>query len=142
MTVQKNSFENVPEARRRIMRAIKSSDTKPEKLIRSLLHKGGYRFRKNVASLPGRPDVVFKARKKVIFVHGCYWHSHSVCMPIQRVPKERSEYWAQKFARTKERDQENVKALKELGWSVLVIWECELKDIESLLKKVTVFLNG
>lgn len=136
------SFTNVPEPRRRIMRAIKSSDTKPEKLIRSLLHKKGYRFRKNVALLPGRPDLVFKSRKKIIFVHGCYWHSHSVCTPVQRIPKERSEYWSQKFARTKVRDEENVNALHRLGWSVCVVWECELKDTELVLKKISGFLDA
>jgi DNA mismatch endonuclease (patch repair protein) len=126
------------EERSELMSRINSTETKPEQLARSLLHRAGYRFRKNVSELPGTPDVVLPKYNTVIFVHGCYWHRHD-CRKGNSVPTKNREFWLEKFERNVERDAENEEALKERGWQVLTVWECELKDdpveeVEELMK--------
>jgi DNA mismatch endonuclease (patch repair protein) len=107
------------------MRAVKGKETKPEKALRAALHRLGYRFRKNVRKLPGTPDIAFGRRKKVIFVHGCFWHQHQGCRRAT-IPKTRLEYWIPKFRRIAERDVEIELIYDEMGWSVMTVWECEL----------------
>lgn len=128
-----------PEQRRRVMQAIKSKDTKPEMTVRRLVHRMGYRYRLHKKGLPGRPDLVFGGRKKIIFVHGCFWHAHNC--KYGRPPKSRQDYWLPKLKRNKERDAENRAALRELGWRVMTIWECEIKDTAALMNRITTFLD-
>jgi DNA mismatch endonuclease, patch repair protein len=120
-----NLFADVPEDVRRRMRAVKAKETKPEKSLRSALHRLGYRFYKNVRKLPGTPDIVFVRRKKVIFVHGCFWHHHHECSRAT-IPKTRQEYWIPKLRRTATRDIETVRLYEDMGWLVMTVWECEL----------------
>lgn len=129
------------EQRSRVMQAIKSKDTGPEMLVRRLVHGLGYRYRLHKKGLPGRPDLVFAGRKKIIFVHGCFWHAHD-CR-FGRAPKSRQDYWIPKLRRNKERDEENRTQLEALGWEVLTIWECQLKskDRAELVRTVTEFLD-
>lgn len=128
-----------PTRRSANMRAIRSSDTKPELLVRRLIHRCGYRFRLHRKDLPGKPDLVFPARKAVVFVHGCFWHMHG-CASV-RLPKSNAEYWQPKLARNCQRDTENIAALSAAGWRVLTIWECETTDLGSLEKKIRDFLE-
>lgn len=121
------------------MRAIRSKDTKPELAVRSLVHGLGYRFRLHRPDLPGRPDLAFPVRRKVIFVHGCFWHSHGCKSGL--IPKSNRDFWLPKLKRNKARDSKNVEALAELGWKALVIWQCELRDSGSLSVKVKRFLG-
>jgi DNA mismatch endonuclease (patch repair protein) len=114
------------------MRAIRSKGMLPELKVRSLVHSLGYRFRLHRRDLPGKPDLVFGPRQKVIFVHGCFWHSHN-CKNAH-VPKSNQEYWVPKLERNKTRDRNSIERLKMGGWRSLVIWECETRD-EGLLKK-------
>lgn len=109
------------------MRRIKSRNTKPEMIVRSLLHRAGYRYRLHDRSLPGSPDIVLRRRKKAIFVHGCFWHQHPGCRQAYR-PKSRPEFWLPKLDRNRERDLQTQQALAELGWDILVIWECDTTD--------------
>jgi DNA mismatch endonuclease (patch repair protein) len=122
------------------MRAIRSKDTGPEMTIRRLVHRLGYRFRLHAKKLPGAPDIVLPSRRKIIFVHGCFWHMHESCRD-GRIPQSREEYWRPKLYRTRERDQTNVDALSSLGWESLIIWECELRDMEVVRNKVVHFLE-
>ncbi len=122
------------------MRRIRSSDTSPELLVRKGLHALGYRFQITNKDLPGKPDLVFSRRRKVIFVHGCFWHSHKDC-PIAHLPKTRTEYWQNKFEVNIARDQRNAAELNSLGWSVMVVWECETAKMPELLARLTVFLG-
>jgi DNA mismatch endonuclease (patch repair protein) len=115
------------EQRSRTMRAVRSKDTKPEMFVRRLLHRLGYRFRLHHKDLPGSPDIVFPGRRKVIFVHGCFWHGHS-CKRGARQPKENAEYWREKIARNVARDRKVQAALTGLGWTPLTLWECKLRD--------------
>lgn len=117
------------------MSRIKGADTKPEKLVRSLLHRMGYRFRLNVKKLPGKPDIVLPKYKTAIFVHGCFWHRHKGCN-MAYVPKSRVEFWMDKFRQNVIRDKKNRKLLIDSGWSVVVIWECETRDIDNLCEKL------
>ena len=129
------------EKRSRNMRAIRSADTKPERLVRSAAHKLGYRFRLHRNDLPGRPDMVFPRLKKIILIHGCFWHSHSDC-GTAHIPKTNAGYWQPKLARTRMRDAKNLKELNALGWEVLVLWECQLRDLESLRQSLKEFLGS
>ncbi len=130
------------EARSRIMRAIRSKDTKPEIIIRKHLFAEGYRYRIHPKQLPGKPDLAFHARKKAIFVNGCFWHQHSdLCCPIRVVPSSNQEYWTPKLARNIERDAENMSSLHELGWDILVVWECELRNQDAAFDKIKEFLG-
>lgn len=130
------------QARSAIMRGSKSKDTRPELTVRRLLHRGGFRYRLHRPDLPGKPDLVFPSRRKVIFVNGCFWHQHpSENCPIVQVPRSNVDYWAPKFARTLERDAENMHALQDQGWDVLVVWECETSDHTGLKRTLMDFLN-
>lgn len=137
------SFASVPlmaMSRSENMARIRSKDTKPELRVRRALHAMGYRFRLHQRALPGTPDIVFSSRKKVIFVHGCFWHQHTNCID-GRMPVSRQDYWLPKLSRTKDRDFRDQAQLRELGWDVLVIWECEYLAIEELRKKMLAFLG-
>ena len=114
------------------MAAIKSKNTKPEIAVRKLLHSLGYRFRLHRKDLPGSPDIVLPKYKTVIFVHGCFWHRHKGCK-YKTTPKTRKEFWENKFNENIKRDKNNFKELKKLNWKVLVIWECQLKNLENFL---------
>jgi DNA mismatch endonuclease (patch repair protein) len=122
------------------MRAIRGKNSIPEMVVRSLVHGLGYRFRLHRAELPGKPDLVFPARCKVIFVHGCFWHSHACKGGL--VPKSNRDFWLPKLRQNKERDSKNIYALTQLGWSALVIWQCELKDINAVRVRVKEFLGS
>ena len=113
------------EQRRRTMRAVKGKNTGPEMAVRRLVHGMGYRYRLHRKSLPGKPDLVFATRRKVIFVHGCFWHGHA-CKRGDRSPRTNRGYWTRKIARNRERDQEHLAALHADKWQALVIWECEV----------------
>lgn len=128
------------EHRSQIMRAVKGKDTGPEMLVRRLTHGLGYRYRLYVKELPGKPDMAFRPRKKVIFVHGCFWHGHR-CKRGDRMPKNNRAYWERKISRNRERDGENLDALRRQGWQALVVWECETKETEQLAKCIRSFLN-
>ncbi|WOJ91569.1 very short patch repair endonuclease [Methylocapsa polymorpha] len=121
------------------MRAVKSTNTRPEMIVRSLAHRLGFRFRLHCSNLPGRPDLVFAGRRKVIFVNGCFWHGHD-CKRGDRAPKTNASYWRAKIARNKARDANARAALAAAGWDVLVIWECETKDLEGLSAELSDFL--
>lgn len=122
------------------MKLIKSKDTALELTVRSLVHQLGYRYRLHVADLPGCPDLVFPGRRKVIFVHGCFWHRHNHCH-LARLPKSRQAFWLAKLSGNKARDAVNRRALTRMGWSSLVIWECEIKDPVRVMIKTMVFLE-
>jgi DNA mismatch endonuclease (patch repair protein) len=121
------------------MRAIRSRDTLPEMAVRSLIHRLGYRFRLYRQDLPGKPDLTFPARHKVIFVHGCFWHSHACKTGL--IPKSNRDFWLPKLRKNKTRDRKNLEALTQLGWKSLVIWQCELKDSHALRLRVKRFLG-
>lgn len=131
------------ETRSRIMRSIRAKNTKPELLVRKLLFADGYRYRLHSSKLPGKPDIVFSGRRKVIFVHGCFWHQHpKQSCPIKGVPASNQSYWEPKLKRNAARDAENVSTLKKLGWAVQIVWECELRcKPEKTLAKVKKFLG-
>jgi DNA mismatch endonuclease, patch repair protein len=127
--------------RRRVMQAVKSKNTVPELVVRSLLHRMGFRFRLHRKDLPGIPDIVFPSRHAVIFVHGCFWHGHS-CLRGKRKPKNNADYWGPKIKRNKKRSITIISALKHLGWRILVVWECELKNKDTLQKTLLSFLKN
>ncbi len=129
-----------PEQRRRNMAAIKSKDTKPEILVRRLIHNMGYRYRLHRKDLPGKPDMVFPIFRKVIFVHGCYWHMHN-CRFGRVTPKTNARFWKNKRESNKERDKRNRKNLKKQGWDILTIWECQLRNLPALVERIIVFLR-
>ena len=117
------------------MSRIKSSNTKPETVVRSLLHGMGYRFRLHRKDLPGKPDIVLPMYRTVILVHGCYWHRHEGCKYAYN-PKSQVEFWQNKFKENVKRDKRNQKELTELGWKVVVVWECETRENENLIKRL------
>lgn len=129
-----------PARRSANMQAIRSRDTAPERLVRSLVHRAGFRFRLHRTDLPGKPDLVFPSRRAIIFVHGCYWHGHG-CARGGTGSKSNVEYWGPKIQRTKDRDQANLEKLEALGWRVLTLWECELTNKGEAVKKITSFLS-
>ena len=122
------------------MRAIRSKGTKPEMCVRRFVHGLGYRYRLHVSGLPGTPDLVFPRMRKVIFVHGCFWHMHQICRD-GRIPESRRDYWEPKLLGNVKRGRKNLAALRRLGWRPLVVWECELEDPARVQKKLTRFLN-
>jgi len=124
------------------MRAIRSKGMKPELALRSLVHSLGYRFRLHGRYLPGKPDLVFAGRRKVIFMHGCFWHQHgsSFCR-LNHQPRSNRSYWQAKLDKNKERDAAHCEALRAAGWDVLIVWECELRNAR-LEDRVTTFLSG
>lgn len=128
-----------PELRSRQMRLVRSKDTKPEWTVRHLVYGMGYRYRLHKKDLPGKPDLVFGPRRKVIFVHGCFWHGHK-CR-LGRMPKSRLDYWPDKIARNRARDAEHLRQLHGLGWSTLVLWECQLKNDHAVSAIITRFLG-
>ncbi|MCU7933922.1 MAG: very short patch repair endonuclease [Candidatus Thiodiazotropha sp. (ex Dulcina madagascariensis)] len=128
------------DARSRTMRAVKSKDTTPEMIVRRLTHSMGYRYRLHRKDLPGKPDLTFASRRKIIFVHGCFWHGHG-CKRGCRVPKTNTEYWIEKISKNKARDASHLKLLRKTGWDVLVVWECETVDTPALAKKLLEFLG-
>ncbi|MDA8089974.1 MAG: DNA mismatch endonuclease Vsr [Nitrospiraceae bacterium] len=129
-----------PERRSVNMRRIKSRDTSPEIVVRRLVHGMGFRFRLHNAKLPGKPDIVLARLKRIIEVRGCFWHQHPGCID-SHIPKTRIKYWAPKLERNKLRDKENMMKLRALGWRVLVVWECEVKNTKRLSKRLGRFLG-
>lgn len=124
-----------------IMSRVRGKDTLPELTVRSLAHSLGYRFRLHRSDLPGKPDLAFLSRRKVIFVHGCFWHGHK-CARGNRLPKSNRSYWCDKIKGNAERDKKHRRSLKRMGWSYLVIWECQLKDPARLVSRLTDFLES
>ena len=129
-----------PEQRSRIMRAVGTRNTTPEIALRRLLHAMGYRFRLHRRDLPGTPDIVFPSRQKVIFVHGCFWHSHG-CSKGQ-APKSREEYWRPKLDSNRQRDARKALEVEERGWQPLIVWACELSEKSTLTIRLKNFLDG
>jgi len=128
--------------RSELMSRIRSKNSKVELLVRSLVHRMGYRFRLHRKDLPGKPDLVFAGRRKVVFVHGCFWHWHPDPNCKQaRMPKSRQEFWRPKLEGNRRRDRENRQKLIELGWEVLEIWECEARDPEKIQSRIRAFLG-
>lgn len=127
------------EKRSEVMRAIKGKDTKPEMVVRSVAHRLGYRFRLHVRELTGCPDLVFPRRRKVIFVHGCFWHGHAGCKE-GRLPKSNVDYWTQKIGRNKKRDASVIRKLRKEGWGVKIVWECQTGRPDSLSKIIEKFM--
>jgi DNA mismatch endonuclease (patch repair protein) len=130
-----------PAKRSWIMKQVQSQNTKPELLVRSIAHRLGYRFRLYRRDLPGAPDLVFPARSKVVFVHGCFWHGHP-CRRGARLPKANADYWQGKISRNKKRDQQHRRKLRKLGWSTLVLWECQLRDQQKIAARLSRFLES
>ena len=121
------------EERSRVMAAVKQKDTKPEMKVRSFLHKHGLRYRLHDNKLPGKPDLVFPRFRTVLFVHGCFWHGHSdVQCKLARIPKSNVKFWKDKILANSERDKKNDVRLRELGWRVVVIWECQISNTEKM----------
>jgi DNA mismatch endonuclease (patch repair protein) len=127
-------------SRSRLMSRIPQKNTKPELVVRSAVHRLGFRFRLHKRNLPGSPDLVFASRKAIVFVHGCFWHRHAGC-GRSCIPKTRPGYWKAKLDRNVRRDRAAVRKLKKLGWRVLVVWECNTKNVRELEQKLTRFLD-
>lgn len=127
------------EARSKMMAGIRCKDTKPEMQVRSMLHKMGFRFRLHRKDLPGKPDIVLPKYRAVVFVHGCFWHRHSGCK-YTYVPKSRIDFWNEKFEKNMERDKANREGLKKAGWSVLTVWECQTRNVDSLSKALEMLM--
>ena len=125
------------EARSRNMSRIPSKNTKPEEIVRKYLFSQGFRYRKNVSKLPGKPDIVLPMYKTVVFVNGCFWHAHQDCKWFVP-PKSNSEFWQNKFNYNANRDEQNYQKLRDLGWKVVVVWECEIRhgDADKRLKQL------
>ena len=128
-----------PEQRRRIMQAVGTKNTAPELTVRRLLYGMGYRYRLHRKDLPGRPDIAFIGRKKAIFVHGCFWHAHDC--PKGRAPKSRLDYWQPKRQANINRDRMNTEHLGARGWTVLIVWQCELSDLDALAARLQDFVE-
>lgn len=132
-----------PAERSAVMSRVRSSNTRPELIVRRLLHAMGYRYRLHAPDLPGRPDVVFRGRRKAIFIHGCFWHQHpDPTCALARQPKSRHEFWLPKFAANVGRDERVLAELADLGWSVFVVWECRLRDKSALEDALRGFLEN
>ena len=126
--------------RSELMRSVRQKNTEPELRVRRLLHFLGYRFRLHGNALPGTPDIVFPSRKKVIFVHGCFWHRHEGCKKAS-MPKSRTQFWKSKFTANVERDKRKLSDLDRLGWKSILVWECETEETKDLSKKLKTFLG-
>lgn len=132
--------DHVSEKRRSwIMSKVRQKDTKPELTLRRALHRLGYRYRLHCRDLPGSPDIVFPSRRKVIFVHGCFWHGHGCRWGM--LPKSRPEYWKPKIESNRERDAKSLVALREAGWETMVVWQCELRVVDDAVSRVEEFLQ-
>lgn len=129
-----------PEQRSERMSRVRSKDTKPELEVRRLVHSLGYRYRLHGNDLPGHPDLVFRKYRKVIFVHGCFWHRHAGC-PRCRMPKSRLRFWKSKLNANKKRDLANQDELKKMGWHFMIVWECELAHKNDLASAINAFLG-
>lgn len=129
------------EYRSRVMRAVKSRDTKPEMLVRRTVHGMGYRYRLHRKDLPGKPDLVFPSRRKAILVHGCFWHGHD-CPRGARMPKSNRSYWEKKISRSMQRDAKSLSEMARKGWDVLTVWECQTRDEEALQSQLRGFLEN
>ena len=129
-----------PEVRSRIMAQVKSKGMKPEMQIRRLLHGLGYRYRLHRSDLPGKPDLVFPSRQKVVFVNGCFWHGHIGCDRV-RIPATNRDYWLTKLDRNQARDARNIALLEQSGWAVLTVWECHLQDVSAVTECLLTFLG-
>jgi DNA mismatch endonuclease (patch repair protein) len=129
-----------PNERSRVMRQVRGRDTGPEMVVRRLVHSMGFRYRLHCRELPGNPDLVFPSRRKIIFVHGCFWHGHA-CRSGRNRPSSNMGYWIPKLERNKARDRANRKQLKRLGWDVLVVWECQLKRAGGIAARILRFLE-
>jgi DNA mismatch endonuclease (patch repair protein) len=134
-------FENVSPVVRQRMARIRKTDTRPEMIVRQLIHHMGYRYRLHRRDLPGTPDLVFRSLKKIVLVHGCFWHQHE-CSLGRKQPMHRKEYWLPKLMRNQQRDVVNEAALRRLGFRVLVIWECETRDHAALEERLASFLKS
>lgn len=130
-----------PERRSSHMAKIRSKDTKPEIILRQMLHREGFRYRLHDRRLPGKPDIVFAGRRKVIFVNGCFWHGHD-CPVGARLPKSNTEFWASKRLRVQERDVMQRRQLVDQGWGYLDVWECEVLAGEDLIRHVSLYLEN
>lgn len=131
-----------PQQRSERMGKIRSSNTHLELLVRRLIYGLGYRYRLHRKDLPGKPDIVFSFRRKVIFVHGCFWHRHNdPSCRLSRLPKSRLDFWLPKLSANTERDAKVQTSLEEQGWKVLIIWECQVNDTEALERKICEFLD-
>ena len=128
-----------PEQRHRCMSHIRCKDTEPEWAVRRMVHAMGFRYRLHVKGLPGKPDLVLPRYRKIIFVHGCFWHAHG-CRTAQRPPATHRRFWKEKFATNVRRDEQALRQLWQAGWQVLVVWECETKEPEQLRSILTAFL--
>jgi DNA mismatch endonuclease (patch repair protein) len=122
------------------MRRIRSKNTAPELIVRSIVYGLGFRYRIHVADLPGKPDIVLRKLRKAIFVHGCFWHQHAACRD-GRLPSSRQDYWKPKFERNAIRDSEHLALLHAKGWDVLIVWECMIKARAALEKEIKQFLS-
>jgi len=127
-------------ARSRLMSRVRTRDTAPERIVRSVLHRLGYRFRLNGEDLPGKPDIVLPRHRKVIFVHGCFWHGHSRCKRGAR-PTTNVEFWNKKLDSNISRDRRARIGLKKLGWQSLIVWECQTKNLANLRRKLERFMS-
>lgn len=125
------------------MALVRSKDSKPEMKARRLIHAMGFRYRLHVPNLPGKPDIVFPSRKKLIFIHGCFWHRHENCAHA-RIPKARQEFWLDKLTKNRDRDARIEKELCDAGWQVLTLWECEIKNKNKVIleEKIRGFLGA
>lgn len=128
-----------PEQRSRVMARVKGYDTGPELIVRKMLHRLGYRFRLHCKDLPGKPDIVLPKHKKVIFVHGCFWHGHKGCHRAAR-PSTNVDFWNRKIDGNIRRDRKAQRLLRVMGWRVVVIWQCNTKDAELLMRRLERFL--
>lgn len=132
-----------PSQRSERMSRVRSTDTQPEMVVRRLTHKMGYRYRLHRKDLPGKPDLVFPVRHKVIFVHGCFWHRHDdPHCPLARLPKSRLDFWVPKLESNRRRDILALERLQALGWDVITIWECQIRDTEALKNRISGFLDS
>jgi len=129
-----------PQERSELMGRVRSKDTKPEMRVRRLVHRLGFRYRLHASDLPGTPDMVFPAKKCVIFISGCFWHRHRGCI-LCRMPKSRLNFWKPKLEENRKRDSRNQRKLRKDGWRVLVVWECQLADEEKLRSRIVEFLG-
>lgn len=137
----RSSMDTLTRAQRsKRMALVRSKDTKPELLVRQIARSCGYRFRLNASDLPGKPDLVFTRRRKVIFIHGCFWHRHPGCA-LARLPKSKLDFWLPKLTENRRRDLRNIARLRRQNWNVSVIWECQLKKPLVLERRIRNFLE-
>ena len=130
-----------PSQRSERMSRVRNKNTKPELLVRRLVHRLGFRYRLHAGSLPGKPDLVFPRKRSVIFVHGCFWHRHVGCA-LCRMPKSRLEFWKPKLEANRKRDSRNQRLLRKEGWRLLIVWECQLADEHALKNSIIEFLEA